>query len=207
MSRLQGLPTKIFSAILAVGIFAVTFTVPIQAASVNSIGLLKQDAEGEQMYIRFQYKMYFNDVDRERLFDFMRQIQNDDLWCNCSETEVTFEGYGRKNIFRKWEQTYQFAGITDQITYTRLGIREDERHTWKGEGQFADILGSYKYDDLDNGGTLLTFDAIYKPNVPATEQQISGILEALRASYENDFITYFDSTGTVDLTKTNFFYI
>lgn len=182
------------------------------AANLNRFSRVENyiDQTQNQLFVEFQYKMFFNDVDRETLFDFIKDIEKDDLWCLCSTTEVTFDGFGRRDFLRTWEQTYTFAGIVDEITYRRLFLRNDKQHSWRGDGQFANIVADQLLSDLDNGGTLLTFNAIYKPNVPATEEQVAGILELLRLDYETKFIPYFEnitgepSTGTVDLTFESF---
>jgi hypothetical protein len=211
--------TKFTKGVVTVGVAAlltlsssVFNATKVFAYSAANVHHLAQAANGQgngdpTLFVKFQYKMYFDNVSRAELYEFTKEIPNDDLWCNCSTTTVIAEGVGSRQLGRQWFQQYSFAGLQDQITYTRLHLEENEQHSWEGEGLFADIVSDYRFTDLSNGGTLLTFDAIYKPNVPVVEPQIAYILEALRVSYETEFITYFGSTGHVDLTTMEFTYL
>ncbi len=161
----------------------------------------------EHLYLTFTYKMYFEDVPRAELYEFTKEIPNDDLWCMCSQTWVITEGSGEHQIGRQWEQYYSFAGLQDHIIYTRQHLEENTQHSWTGKGVFADIGSDYLFSDLPNGGTLLTFNAVYKINFPVAPEQVLGLLEALRQMYEGQFITYFGSTGHVELNDVNVFYL
>lgn len=200
---------KIFTsigAVFALFVFALTAVAsPVAAFSAASIpSFAKGDNSSSnipQLYLSFTYEMYFEQVDRPTLFEFMKEIPNDDLWCLCSQTWVINEGSGSKQIGRQWEQLYSFAGLQDHIIYTREFLEEDEQHSWTGRGIFADIGSDYLYEDLPNGGTKLTFNAVYRINFDVPAEQVMFILQALRSSYESQFIPYFGSTGHVELNN------
>lgn len=199
---------KIFTFFIALFAAFFSFSLLAPVADVSAISNYEVDMltngeapETNEFLISFQYKMYFEDVDRDTLFEFMKEIPNDDLWCQCSTTVVTREGWGSRQLGRQWFQEYDFGGVQDELTYTRLWLREDKNHSWFAEGIQANTLGSYSYSDLPNGGTLLTFDGLHKFNFEIDKATAEVFFEQLGDFYEQAFIPYFGSAGNVDLDR------
>jgi hypothetical protein len=197
-----------FGLLLSFSILTAGFSTPVAAFNqdlsnypvLDSVANNLLDPQSGDVYVAFQMSINIPQVEQEDVFSFFTELTNDEQWYSGdAEVTVVNEGFGQSQIFRQWQQDYDYAGVPTSDLTTRLWIDYPNVHLTHTKGGIADYVIYYTWEDDGQGGVIWTHNAIWKPNIEIPQEFLVGFMELQPVTFATDLSAYYGTTVTADI--------